>query len=275
MLGIEMRLSTVFYPQKNGQTEWINQELEQYLRFFVNYQQKDWPEWLTSAEFVVNNKVYIATKVLSFIANYGRELRMGGDIRKKGKVEKATEFVERMKKVHEETRMALKKVQENIKRQVDKGRRESKNWKKGDRVLLNTKDLMFKEILARKLVDQYVSLYTIKKMVSTNVIKLQLPTLMRIHLVVNISQIVWYKEQVGGQKKKEGKLIEVEEVEEWEVEKILNKRKIRGMEKYLVRWKRFIVEHDIWKKGKDLENARKALKEFEERMNVEVRRQEK
>ena len=132
----------------------------------------------------------MATKVLSFIANYGRELRMGGDIRKKGKVEKATEFVERMKKVYEETRMALKKVQEDIKRQVDKGRRESKNWKKGDRVLLSTKDLMFKEILVRKLVDQYVSLYTIKKMVSTNVIKLQLPTLMRIHLVVNISQIV-------------------------------------------------------------------------------------
>ena len=138
----------------------------------------------------MNNKVYIATKVLSFIANYGRELRMGGDIRKKGKVEKATEFVERMKKVYEETRMALKKVQEDIKRQVDKGRRESKNWKKGDRVLLSTKDLMFKEILVRKLVDQYVSLYTIKEVVSTNVVKLQSPTSMRIHLVVNISQIV-------------------------------------------------------------------------------------
>ena len=132
----------------------------------------------------------MATKVLSFIANYGRELRMGGDIRKKGKVEKATEFVERMKKVYEETRMALKKVQEDIKRQVDKGRRESKNWKKGDRVLLSTKDLMFKEILVRKLVDQYVSLYTIKEVVSTNVVKLQSPTSMRIHLVVNISQIV-------------------------------------------------------------------------------------
>ena len=138
----------------------------------------------------MNNKVYIATKVLSFIANYGRELRMGGDIRKKGKVEKATEFVERMKKVYEETRMALKKVQEDIKRQVDKGRRESKNWKKGDRVLLSTKDLVFKEILVRKLVDQYVSLYTIKEVVSTNVVKLQSPTSMRIHLVVNISQIV-------------------------------------------------------------------------------------
>ena len=102
MLGIEMRLSTVFYPQTDGQTEQINQKLEQYLRFFVEHRQKDWPEWLASAEFVVNNKVHTATKVSSFMANYGRELRMGGDIRKRGKVEKATEFVERMKEVHEE-----------------------------------------------------------------------------------------------------------------------------------------------------------------------------
>jgi len=57
---------------------------------------------------------------------------------------------------------------------------------------------------------------------------------MRIHPVVNVSQIVWYKEQVKRQKKKEEKLIEVKEVEEWEVEKILDKRKIRGVEKYLV-----------------------------------------
>ena len=52
--------------------------------------------------------------------------------------------------------------------------------------------------------------------------------------VVNVSKIVWYKEQVKGQKKEKGKLIEVEGVEEWEVEKILNKRKIREVEKYLV-----------------------------------------
>ena len=86
MLGIETRLSTAFHPQTNGQTEQINQELEQYLRFFVDYRQKDWLEWLASVEFVVNNKVHTATKVLPFMANYGRELRMGEDIRKKGKV---------------------------------------------------------------------------------------------------------------------------------------------------------------------------------------------
>jgi len=57
---------------------------------------------LALAEFAVNNKVHTTTKVSSFMANYGREMRMGGDIRKSGKVEKATEFMERIKRIHEE-----------------------------------------------------------------------------------------------------------------------------------------------------------------------------
>ena len=74
MLGIETRLSTVFHPQTDRQTEWMNQELEQYLQFFTEHRQRDWPEWLAMAEFAVNNKVHMATKVSSFMANYGREL---------------------------------------------------------------------------------------------------------------------------------------------------------------------------------------------------------
>ena len=62
-----------------------------------------------------------------------------------------TEFVERMKKVHEEAEAM--KAQEDMKRQADKRRRETKEWKKGDRILLSTKDLVFKERLARKLVS--------------------------------------------------------------------------------------------------------------------------
>ena len=64
----------------------------------------------------MNNKIHTATKMSPFMANYGRELRMGGDRRKKGKVESATEFVEKMKKVHEEARAVLKKAQEDMKR---------------------------------------------------------------------------------------------------------------------------------------------------------------
>ena len=156
----------------------------------------------------------MATKVLPFMANYGRELRMGGDIRKRGKVEKATEFVKRMKKVYEEAEAALKKAQEDMKRQADKRRKETEDWKKRNRVLLSTKDLVFKERPARKLVDQYVGPYTIEEVVSTNTVKLRLPTSMRIHPVVNVSRIVQYKEQVEGQKKEEEKPIEIERVEE-------------------------------------------------------------
>jgi len=153
MLGIETRLSTAFYPQTDRQMERMNQELEQYLRFFVDHRQKDWPEWLALAEFAVNNKVHTATKISPFMANYGRELRMEGVIRKRGKVEKAIKFVERMKKVHEEAGAALKKAQEDMKRQADRGRKETEDWKKRDRVLLSTKDLMFKERPVKKLVD--------------------------------------------------------------------------------------------------------------------------
>jgi len=106
-----------------------------------------------SAEFVINNKVHSAMKVSPFMANYGRELRMGADIRKKGKVEKATEFAERMKKVQEEAGAALRKAQEEMKQQADRGRKEVEEWKKRDKVILSMKDLMFKERLAKKLVD--------------------------------------------------------------------------------------------------------------------------
>jgi len=82
----------------------------------VDYRQKDWPEWLVSAKFVINNKTHFKTKVSLLIANYGRELRMGINIKRKEKMEKIIEFVERMKKVQGKAGVVLKKVQEKIKR---------------------------------------------------------------------------------------------------------------------------------------------------------------
>ena len=76
------------------------------------------------------------------------------------------------------------------------------------------------------------------------------------------------------QKKEEGKPVEVEGVEEWEVEKILNKKKMRGVEKYLIRWKGFTAEGDTWERRENLKNVEELIEEFE-RGGVEVRRQEK
>jgi len=77
MLGIKSKLLTVFYPQTDRQTERVNQELEQYLRMFIDHRQEQWLEWLGTAEFVYNNKAYSSTKMSPFKANYGQDPRMG------------------------------------------------------------------------------------------------------------------------------------------------------------------------------------------------------
>ena len=141
--------------------------------------------------------------------------------------------------------------------------------------MLSTKNLMFKERPAIKLVDWYVSLYIINEVVFTNAIKLWLLTSMRIHLVVNISQVVKYREQVENQKVEEVKLVEMDGIEEWKMEKILNKRKIREVVKYLVWWKIFTTESNIWKKEKNLKNVKETVVEFERRISTEVRKQKK
>ena len=66
MLGIDTKLLTVFHPQIDEQTERMNQELEQYLRMFIDHRQEQWPEWLGTAEFAYNNKVHIGTKMSPF-----------------------------------------------------------------------------------------------------------------------------------------------------------------------------------------------------------------
>jgi len=92
--------------------------------------------------------------------------------------------------------------------------------------MLSTKDLVFKERPVEKLTEKYVGPYEIEKVVLKNTVKLKLLASMRIHPVVNISQVVRYREPVRGQKVEEPKPVEVDRIEEWKVEKILNKRKI-------------------------------------------------
>jgi len=110
MLEIKMRLSTAFHLQTDRQTERVNQELEQYLRMFVDYHQEQWPDWLGTAKFAYNNKVNSSTKVSLFMANNGRNPRMGFEMRKKGKVIRAEELVAKMKEIQEEAQAVLKKA---------------------------------------------------------------------------------------------------------------------------------------------------------------------
>ena len=264
MLGIETKLSTAYYPETNGQTERTNQELEQYLRIYVNHRQNNWAEWLATAEFAFNNKVYIATKISPFQVNYGREPRIGFDIRKKRKNEKAEKFVKEMKERHEEVRAALVKSQEKMKRQADRNRKEVEEYRVGDKVLISTKDFSKKLMkrVTKKLTEKFIGPYVVRKIVSENAVELELPASLRIHPVVNVRRIVKYREQIEGQKIPPPP-VEVAGKKEYEVEEILDRQERRGKTKYLVKWKEYMAEKNIWERLENLKNAMEKIEEFE------------
>jgi len=92
--------------------------------------------------------------------------------------------------------------------------------------MLSTKDLKYQIVRRRtkKLTERFIGPYKVKKIVSSNTVELELPNTIKIHLVVNVSRIYRYIEQVEKQKKEQPAPVIIEEEEEWEVEKILNKQ---------------------------------------------------
>jgi len=77
---------------------------------FINHRQEQWPEWLGTAEFAYNNKAYSSTRTSPFKVNYGQDSKMGFEGRNKGKYAGAEKFIEKMKEIQEEAKVALKKV---------------------------------------------------------------------------------------------------------------------------------------------------------------------
>ena len=162
---------------------------------------------------------------------------MGFDIRKKEKNVKAEEFVKEMKNRHKKMKAALVKSQKKIKRQTDRNRKEAEKYKVGDKVLISRKDFLMEWMkrLMRKLMEKYIRLFVVKRIISENAVELEFPAEIRVHPVVNVRRIVKYQEQVEGQKKILPPPIEVASEKEYEVEKILDRRRKKGKPKYLVR----------------------------------------
>jgi len=171
---------------------------------------------LGTAEFTYNNKTYLSTKTLPFKANYGQNPRMGFEGRKKGKYEGAEKFVKKMKEIQEKAKAMLGKAQEEMKKYTDRKRAEVDDYKVGDLVMLSTKDLKYQMVRRRteKLTERFVGPYKIKKIVSPNVVELELPSTVKIHPVVNVSRIRKYIGQVERQKKEQPALVIIEGEEE-------------------------------------------------------------
>ena len=93
--------------------------------------------------------------------------------------------------------------------------------------MLSTKDLKWqmKGRQMEKLIERFIEPYRVKRVISTNAVKLELPKTVKIYPIVNMSRIRRYREQVLGQKKQPALLVIIEREEEYKVEKIINKRK--------------------------------------------------
>ena len=137
---------------------------------------------------------------------------MGFERRKKGKYKGTERFMKKMKEILEETKAALGKAQEEMKKYTDRKRTKVDNYKVGDLVMLSTKNLKYQIVRRKteKLIEIFVGLYKIKKIISLNAVELELPNTVKIHPVVNTSRIQYYIGQVEGQKKEQPALVIIE-----------------------------------------------------------------
>jgi len=208
------------------------------------------------------------------MANNGQNPRMSFKMRKKGKVMRAEEFAAKIKEIQEEAQAALRKAQEEMKKQADWYRKEVEEYKVRDMVLQSTRDLRWQMIGRRtdKLMERFVGPYRVKGIISSNAIELELPSSVRIHPIVNVSKTRRYRDQVKGQKVTLPLPVEIQGEMEYEVGKILSKRKRYGKIEYLVQWKGYTAEENTWEKKGNLGNAQEAVEDYEREYKKTARR---
>ncbi len=143
LLHIKANASTTYHPQTDGQTEQVNQEVEKYLRIFVNHLQDDWVEWLSLAAFAHNNRVHSATGKSPFEVNYSynADILPGAKPKAPFRTPASTTFISEMQKIHEEAKQALEKAAAQMKAQYDKKKRPAIKYQVGDKVWLDTTNL--------------------------------------------------------------------------------------------------------------------------------------
>ena len=140
-LQIEGNPSTAYHPETNGQTEWINAWVEQYLQLYINHRQTDWSEWLFIAEFAHNQTTSSATNFSPFILNYGQQPRSGYAQKPKHQNPAALEFIEEMKSNQQVAKSTLKMAAYDMKHFHDRKVHPPVKYQSGDLVLLEATNI--------------------------------------------------------------------------------------------------------------------------------------
>jgi hypothetical protein len=265
LLGIQTSLSTAYHPQTDGQTERVNQEIEQYLRLFVNERQDDWYEWIALAEFTYNNRIHSATQHTPFELDSGQHPRIGTEPRRTTRLEAVDEYIQRMKAATEEAKSALRKAADDMARFYDTHQREPPTYKAGDKVWLEATNITTTRPV-KKFDDKWFGPFIIDKVISRNAYRLKLTAnFKRIHPVFHVSKLRPYTPDpisVRHPPSPPKTTITQSGIEEYEVETILDSRLYRTKLQYLVKWKGYGPEENSWEPEDNLTNSKTLIKKF-------------
>ncbi len=262
LLGIKPGFSTAYHPETDGQSERINQIVEDYLRFFISHRQNDWVELLPIAEFKYNNTVSNSTGQSPFMMMYGYHPSFTISSPKEELIPAAETLATRLREIHEEAEAMLKISIERYKEQADKKRAEQPPFEVGDKVWLNRKHIKT-DRPTEKLDYRRLGPYKITELVGKRAARLELPLSMKIHNVFHVSLLEKWKPDLHGRNPIPlPPVVTPTGEEEWEVEKVLNSKIERGKMKFLVKWKGYSLEENSWEPESNLENAKDAIEIF-------------
>lgn len=274
-LGIKRATSTAHHPQTDGQTERVNQELEVYLRAYVDYYQDDWVEWLPFAEFAYNNRFHSSIGMSPFYAEYGYNPTFSIDPVNSQSVPAADERLDRIHQVQESLRAVLVLTAERMKRFHDASVDDTPGFEIGDEVFLERADLRSTRPSA-KLDFRRFGPFKVSQKVSDTAYRLDLPDGWTIHNVFHVSCLIPVRQDtIPGRRQDPPPPVMVEGEQQQEIERLLKQRKTAGgVKEFLVKWLGFGESHNEWVPEYDLGNAQEAVAQFlaEEKAKGRVKR---
>jgi hypothetical protein len=264
LLGISLAASTAYHPETDGQTERLNQELEQYIRLFVNQRQDNWDELLPLGEFAYNNHIHSATQHTPFLLDTGRHPRMGFEpTAESSRKEGVNQFVDRMKSTLEKAKSALRKSKDEMAHYYNRRREPAPTYKPGDKVFLDASDIQTTRP-SKKLSHKFLGPYPVEKAIGRNAYRLKLPKSMcRIHPVFHVVKLLPApNDPIPGRRPVPPPDPEIIDGEtHYELDSILDSRIFRNKLQFLVSWKGYGIEDHSWVDDQDL-NAPRLVKEF-------------
>jgi transposase InsO family protein len=263
-LGIEHRLSTAYHPQTNGQTERVNQTLEQYLRHYVNFQQNDWTGLLPMAQFAYNNAMHATTKETPFFANYGLNPTIIGEpIGKQPVAESSRLLATGLKQLHLQLSRDIEFLNMRMKFYYDQSRQEAPDFKRGEKVYLLRRNIRTRRPSA-KLDHLKLGPFEIDEKLGPVNYRLKLPESMRrIYTTFHVSLLEKAPKNAEVATNVE---IEEETENEYEVEKILRINKVSGRTHYLVKWRGYDTSESTWEPIENLMGCHQLVQQFHQRM---------